>query len=249
MPPTRDPTDATDANRAPRARGLVRRALPTLAMVALVALCVAAGNWQRGRMTQKEALGAQQAAAAGAPVAALPSGVSDWSAWRFRRVELAGRYDAARQILVDNKVHAGRAGYHVVTPLLLADGRAVLVNRGFVPGGATRSEVPRPDPPAGEAHVRGRVNLPSTGYVELADAPPQGAVWQNLDPARYAAATGLAVLPIVVEATDGDDGLVREWPRPDAGTEKHRVYMMQWYAFAALGFGLWAWFTLFRRKR
>jgi surfeit locus 1 family protein len=246
MPATNVPSGAQDARRV---RGPVRRLLPTLAMVAAVALCVAAGNWQRSRMAQKEALGARLAVALSAPVVALPAGVDDWSTWRFRQVELAGRYDEARQILIDNKVHAGRAGYHVVTPLLLADGRAVLVNRGFAAGGVTRAELPEARPPAGEVRVRGRINVPSRDYVELAPAPTQGVVWQNLDPVRFAAATGVAVLPIVVEATDGDDRLVRDWPRPDAGTEKHRIYMMQWYAFAALAFGLWAWFTLIRSKR
>ena len=246
MPATNVPSGAQDAGRA---RGAVRRLLPTRALVAVVALCIAAGNWQRGRMVQKEALGARLAAALSAPVVTMPAGVNDWSTWRFRQVELAGRYDEARQILIDNKVHAGRAGYHVVTPLVLSDGRAVLVNRGFAPGGATRSELPEARPPAGEVRVRGRINLPPTDYVELAQAPPQGVVWQNLDPARFTAATGVAVLPIVVEATAGDDRLVRDWPRPDAGTEKHRIYMVQWYAFAALAFGLWAWFTLIRSKR
>lgn len=239
MPPT-GPT---------RAPGVMRRLLPTVAMVAAVAVCIAAGNWQRGRMSQKEALGERLAAAAAAPLVPLPADVGDWSTWRFRRVELAGRYDAPRQIMIDNKVHAGRAGYHVVTPLVLTDGRAVLVNRGYVPAGPTRAELPAAPPPEGPVGVRGRVNLPPADYVELREAPPEGRVWQNLDPARFAAATGLPVLPIVVEATDGDDGLVRDWPRPDAGTEKHRIYMMQWYAFAALAFGLWAWFTLVRRRR
>jgi surfeit locus 1 family protein len=239
----------TDAKGAPRAPGVGRRVLPTVAMVAAVAVCVAAGNWQRGRMAQKQAQGERFAAATAAPADALPVGVGDWSAWRFRQVELAGRYDAMRQILIDNKVHAGRAGYHVVTPLLLDDGRAVLVDRGYVPAGATRAELPVVPPPAGDVRVRGRVNVPPADYVELREAPPQGVVWQNLDPAKFGASTGLAVLPIVVEATEGDDRLVRDWPRPDAGTEKHRIYMVQWYAFAALAFGLWAWFTLIRRKR
>lgn len=246
MPGTMVPADA---NGAPRRTGCRRRALPTLAMILVVALCVAAGNWQRGRMAQKEALGAALAAATAAPVVPLPKDVDDWSTWRFRRVELHGRYDASRQVLIDNKVHAGRAGYHVVTPLALADGRVVLVNRGFAPGGATRADLPEAPPPAGEARVRGRINLPPADYVELAETAPQGGVWQNLDPARFAVATGLAVLPLVVEATDGDDRLVRDWPRPDAGTEKHRIYMVQWYAFAALAFGLWAWFTMIRSRR
>lgn len=243
------PRMPNDARGAVRPSGAVRRVLPTLAMLAVVALCIAAGNWQRGRMLQKQALGERLAAAAAEPVVPLPGGIGDWSTWRYRQVELAGRYDAAHQILIDNKVHAGRAGYHVVTPLALADGRAVLVDRGYVPAGATRADLPAAPPPAGEIRVRGRVNLPPADYVELREAPPQGAVWQNLDPARFAASTGLAVLPIVVEATDGDDGLVRDWPRPDVGVEKHLIYMVQWYAFAALAFGLWVWFALIRRRR
>ena len=65
----------------------------------------------------------------------------------------------------------------------------------------------------------------------------RGPIRQNLDPARFAAATGLAVLPVVVEATAApipDDGLVRAWPAPDFGVDTHRIYMVQWYAFALL---------------
>ena len=57
------------------------------------------------------------------------------------------------------------------------------------------------------------------------------------------------VMPVVLEqTTDAGDGLVRDWALPDVGGDKHRVYMMQWYAFAALAFGLWAFFT-FRALR
>ena len=77
----------------------------------------------------------------------------------------------------------------------------------------------------------------------------QGAVWQNLDPARVAQATGIAVLPIVVEQTapmSSGDNLVRAWPAPDFGVEQHRIYMVQWYLFAALAAGLWLFFNLRR---
>ena len=39
-----------------------------------------------------------------------------------------------------------------------------------------------------------------------------------------------------------DDGLLRDWPAPDFGIETHRIYMVQWYAFALLAAGLWLWF-------
>jgi surfeit locus 1 family protein len=217
--------------------------------VLAIAIFVVAGNWQRGRMHQKIALAEQLAAAAAAPAVPVPAGDVDWMTWRFRIVEAAGQYDPDRQILVDNRVYAGRAGYHVVTPLVIEAGRAVLVNRGFVPAGPTRDALPSAPPQSGSVRVRGRVNPAPGQYLELGATAPQRGVWQNLDPARFAAATGLPVLPIVIEQVEGSaDGLVREWARPDAGADKHGIYMIQWYAFAVLAAALWTWFR-FRRRR
>ena len=228
--------------------------MPTIAALAAVAVSLAAGQWQERRLHAKEALRAQfDAATREAPVAlASVSADTDWAALRYRPVVAAGEFIAARQILIDNKVHAGRAGYHVVTPMALPGGRTVLVDRGWIPQGASRSAVPSATPPSGPVSVRGRLALPSEGYVELRAEAPVGSVWQNLDPKRFAAATGLDVLPAVVEASDApalDDGLVRDWPAPDFGVETHRIYRFQWYAFALLAAGLWIWFNRPRATR
>jgi surfeit locus 1 family protein len=221
--------------------------LPTLVAIAAVAVCVAAGRWQQDRLRLKEAMRTDfDAAARVEPVslASLPA-AADWASVRFRPVVATGEYAASSQILIDNRVHAGRAGYHVVTPLALADGRVVLVNRGWIAQGPSRSVLPVAAPPAGVATVRGRLSIPPGGYLELRAETPAGPVWQNLDPGRFADVTGLAVLPVVVEATAApvpDDGLVRDWPAPDYGIETHRIYMLQWYAFALLAVILWIWF-------
>ena len=227
------------------------RLLPTVATVAGIALFVSAGHWQQGRMEQKQTLRAQFDAAVAMAPAALPHDASDWSAWRYRPVAAEGVFDASKQILIDNKVNLGRAGYHVVTPLVLRDGRAVLVDRGWIAAGETRAQLPAAPPPTGDVIVRGRVNIPTSNYVELSREAPAGVVWENLDPSRFAARTGLSVLPIVVEQTaptGAADKLVRNWPAPDFGIEKHRIYMMQWYLFAATAAGLWMYFNL-RRPR
>ena len=108
--------------------------------------------------------------------------------------------------------------------------------------GARRSELPAAPPPGGLVTVEGRVNIPPR-YLELhADSGDRaaGPVRQNLDIARIAEASGLPLLPFIVEQTEGQgDGLVRDWPAPDFGIEQHRSYMLQWYAFALLGCGLW----------
>jgi surfeit locus 1 family protein len=236
---------------SPHNRRFRPRLLPTVATVAGIVLFVAAGQWQQRRMEQKEALRMQvDVASAVAPVA-LPQGIVDWAAWRYRPVVVAGNFDVARQVLIDNKVSEGHAGYHVVTPLITEDGRSVLVDRGWIPAGATRAQIPSAAPPAGKVSVQGRINIPTANYIELARGAPEGAVWQNLDPERLARATGIALLPIVVEQTapmNSGDNLVRAWPAPDFGVEQHRIYMVQWYLFAALAAGLWLYFNL-RRSR
>lgn len=225
--------------------------LPTLATVVGVAVFVAAGNWQRGRMEQKEAMRAQFDAAVAARPIAIPAGTPDWAALRYRPVEMRGAYDGGRQILIDNRVHDGRVGYHVVTPLVLDDGRAVLVDRGWIAAGATRKELPLAPPPVGRVTVHGRLTVPPSNYFEMRREAPDGPVWQNLDPSRFSAVTGRRVVDAVVEqSAEGApaDGLVRAWPEPDFGIEKHRIYMVQWYLFAALAVGLWGWHHL-RGKR
>jgi surfeit locus 1 family protein len=222
---------------------------PTVATIAAIALFVVAGFWQRDRMQQKLALGLQvEAAAHNAPVP-LPT-ASDWPRWRYRRVIVEGTFDAAHQILVDNKVHEGHAGYYVVTPLVQDDGRTVLVNRGWIAGGE-RKALPSVPPPQGRVTVTGRIDFPPSKYFELKHDTVSGALWQNLDLARYTQATGVAVLPIVVEQTQpivSGDTLARDWPAPDFGADKHWMYMMQWFLFAALAAAFWLYFA-FRRRR
>jgi surfeit locus 1 family protein len=225
--------------------------VPTLAAIVTVALCVTAGNWQHRRMLEKEAQQRAIALATTLPAVPLPNDVDDWRGWRYREVTVTGKFDARRQILVDNRVHAGQAGFDVVAPLALDDGRTVLVDRGWTPGGPTRAQLPQVPAAPGHVTLRGRVEIPPADYFELGGgAVPSGALWQHLDPARFARATGIDVLPVVIEALDAPepDGLARDWPMPDAGIEKHLGYMVQWYTFAALAAGLWAWFTFWRRR-
>jgi surfeit locus 1 family protein len=223
---------------------------PTLATFVLVALFLCAARWQYTRMIEREGLRARLDAAQREAPVELPRDVTDWSAWRYRPVTLAGHYAAAYQILLDNRVEAERVGFHVVAPLVLADGRAVLVDRGFVAAGASRRELPQVPVPSGRVVVHGWIDLPPR-YFEWSGAKPVGVLWQNLDPAKFAAATGVDVAPIVVlqDAADAQDGLVRNWPPPDLGADRNRSYMLQWIAFALCALGLWTWFVVIKPRR
>ncbi|NMF96767.1 SURF1 family protein [Aromatoleum toluolicum] len=211
--------------------------VPLLAGVALALLTLQLGNWQTRRAAEKAELQAEYRAAADRPAQPLDAtALSEWQS-----VELHGEWLPGRSILIDNRVHEGRAGYHVFTPLqLTGQGAVVLVNRGWIGAGADRSQPPpRIANPPGATVVTGRVRHPEEKPFMLAADAPSGSVWQALDLARYRSETRLAVADFYVQQTSpADDGLIRSWPEPDAGIERHRGYALQWYALAALATAL-----------
>jgi surfeit locus 1 family protein len=204
--------------------------------VAGCAVFVALGNWQSRRAEEK--LAAQRSAdalAAAAPVRLPPSPVAA-SEYSGRRVIVAGEYVPARTVLIDNRVHKGVAGYHVVMPLRIEGGPLhVLVNRGWVAAGPRRDRLPDVGAPVGSQRIEGLAVAQSRPPYALARDEAPGPVRQHLDIDRVATESGLRLQPIVVQQTGAvPDGLVRAWERPDAGVNTHRAYAVQWYGLAIL---------------
>jgi surfeit locus 1 family protein len=197
---------------------------------------IALGNWQTHRAQEKRALAAKvDAALAGAPLR-LPAHQVEAATFTLRRVVAQGEFVPAHTVFLDNKMHQGRVGYEVVTPLRLAGGTLhVLVDRGWAPAGPRRNLLPQVPTPGGEQRIEGL----ALGHLPRAFEPfarvPQGRVWQNLRLADFSRASGLTLLPLVIEQwSDTPDGLVRDWPRPDSGAARNESYALQWYLFAVL---------------
>jgi surfeit locus 1 family protein len=226
--------------------------VPTLATVLLLPVLVGLGLWQTQRAETKRALQAEYDARSQGPVLAVGAAPQPAEALRYYRVVARGAYEPAYQILIDNRVHRGRPGYHVITPLKLAGGDTrVLVNRGWVAGTPDR-RLPAVETPAGSIEVQGVAIVPGDRYFALADpGPVRGdwqTLWQNLDMARYRDGVPFAVQPVVV-LLDPDSpagGFVREWARLDAGIATHQSYAFQWFALAT---ALAALFLLVNLKR
>lgn len=213
------------------------RWLPLLAGIALAVGTLQLGNWQTRRAQQKAALQTAQAERAG-------QGAVDWRADAapppWQPVRLRGHWLGEASVFVDNRTHGGRPGYHVLTPLRLADGSGtVLVNRGWVAAPPVRTQLPALATPAGAVTVEGVAHFPERSPFRLSGEVVQGRVWQHVDPSAYQQASGIAVAQWVVNQTSAAaDGLLREWPRLDAGVERHRGYAVQWYALALLATAL-----------
>ena len=188
------------------------RAWALAAAVAACAAFVALGNWQARRADEKRVLGAEL---------------------EKKRLTLSGEFRPEHTVFLDNRIRNHRAGYEVVTPLRV-DGEHVLVLRGWVEAGKTRDALPQVRTPGGTVRVEG-IALENLPRVMQLKEDAESKVRQSVDIKEFAAQSGLRLRPYFLEQhSPADDGLLRDWPRPDAGAEKHESYSLQWYSFAAL---------------
>jgi surfeit locus 1 family protein len=226
-----------------------------LAALAMAALTARLGFWQLDRAAQKTALQAaldSRRALPPLPASELAREAAAAAAQHHRAITLDGRWLPGFTVYLDNRQMNGRPGFYVVTPLLLADGSAVLVQRGWLPrDGEDRSRITPPLTPDGAVTVFGRIAPPPARLYDLgADAP--GSIRQNLDIERFALESRLALRPLTIVQEDRGgtptDGLQREWPQPAANVHKHYGYAFQWFALCALVIGLYAWFQVIRPR-
>ena len=212
------------------------RLLPSAAAILGIAITCALGNWQLNRAAEKSALQSRFDALAAAPTVTVPGSPLDGADIQYRRVRVQGRYVAQGMVLLDNRVHHGTAGYEVIMPLRIGAGPMhVLVDRGWVAGTGDRARPPQVQTPEGVVDVSGIAALPSTRFLELSAKTVEGNVWQNLVLERYRQAMGLEIQPFVIQQHDNaDDGLERDWPRPDTGIARHQGYAFQWFSLALL---------------
>lgn len=227
----------------------------TVATVLMVALTFSLGQWQLRRAAQKEALQAAIDAQKRLPALdgrTLLATVNIANALH-REVVLQGTWQAAHTVYLDNRPMDGKTGFWVVTPLVLTGStRSVLVQRGWVPRDFNdRTRLPDVPTPQGVVTVAGRMAPPPSKLYEFDGATP-GRIRQNLDLTAFSAETGLALLPLsLLQTGAASEGLLRDWPAPNTGVDKHYGYAFQWFALCALLVGLYGWFqwVVPRRRR
>jgi surfeit locus 1 family protein len=226
---------------AARLRSLLWLALFTaLGLAALVGL----GVWQLQRLAWKEALIAEVAARAAAPPVDAPP-PADWASlapadYEYRHVRLAGVYDFAHQALVFRALDQPRGrfggpGYLVLTPLRLADGSDVIVNRGFIPFDQ-KDRLAEPQMQSSEPVVVSglmRASEPRNWFTP-ADDPAHGQ-WFTRDPGAIAAALKLPrAAPFTVDAdATGDPGVLPQGGETIlAFPNNHQAYALTWFGMA-----------------
>jgi surfeit locus 1 family protein len=202
-------------------------------------LFVGLGRWQWHRGEAKQALWNAYERSDSPPV---PNARVDFdAAERFTRVALTGRFDADHQFLLDNRSHAGKPGYEVLTPFLLDNGRRILVNRGWIPFDGYRDQLPDVSLPSEPSTiVQGRLDeLPTPGLASGRAPPEAGNAWPKRtsfpthDELEAALREKLARRILLLDP-QASNGYVREWSAPGMAPERHFSYAIQWWGFAVV---------------
>ena len=179
--------------------------------------------------------------------AARAAGVEGWiDPLEYRTVRLTGRFDAEAEVLRRGVVRDGMPGFHVITPLVLDDGSAVMVDRGWVPQEFDSVPVAAAAPAAGEVEVEGWAfppDVPPTGALaSLAPRdPPSGRLVQvaYVDVERLAGQVPhpLLSVKVVLDAparAPGDASLPLPPRAPEVAFGPHLGYALQWFAFVVI---------------
>ncbi len=214
--------------------------LPLLAYLFLLSSLVSLGIWQLNRAEDKRIALSQQNRGQGKE-SLLLSGqqMNNPEPVIYRDIHSIGRFDNDRQYLLDNQISQSKAGFSVFTPFLLKDEKiAVLVNRGWLPLGRTRDDLPDVSVDHREITITGRINrFPSVG-LKLAGAEIAGKTWpaiiQIVDTSVISGQLGYKLLPFQIELDkNAANGYRRDWHTVQAiSPEKHVAYAVQWFLLA-----------------
>jgi surfeit locus 1 family protein len=196
------------------------------------------GVWQLSRATEKKIL--LKSFIERSQEAALPAQtIAHAGDWRFHRVELSGRFDNAHSVLLDNKTYNGKIGYEVYTPFK-AEGlnSSILVDRGFIPMGPSRKELPALLTITDKIIINGMLNTPPS-YVALGEMQDSPTLhWplrvEYINPNELTGLLQYPLYPYVLQINPSAPAAYEvKWQIVSMQPEKHMGYALQWFAFAA----------------
>jgi surfeit locus 1 family protein len=224
-----------------------------------VPLCLRLGIWQIERLHERRARNAAIEARIAAPPIQLDFQTPDLDALEYHRVVLEGHFEPEHELLLQNRSYKEQSGFHLVTPLLPeAGGRAVLIDRGWIPADDSLAVERARFQVEGDISIEGilRRSRPEPRWSFLADPIPEPGEpfilrWRVLNIERIEKQMPYRLLPFFIEQ-DVPLSVTSPQPVPDPDIDlsdgPHLSYAIQWFSFAAIGlFGGGAWLN--RRLR
>lgn len=217
-----------------------------LMTLVIIGVCLSMAFWQFGRLQDRRAENARLAEQTARPAAALDSLLTgarvsreEIEAAEFRRTRAEGTFDPDEQVILQSRSYKSRQGNHLLTPLVLTSGEAILVDRGWVPLPTDQAVLDESRAPTGRVTVEG-VLLPTEkrGFLGISDPPPGDVTaTPRVDLDRLRGQLPYPLYPVYLRLQSQDPpnsgGLPLPVPIPKPSEGPHREYAVQWALFAA----------------
>jgi surfeit locus 1 family protein len=236
--------------------------LATLLILVAAAVCIRLSIWQLDRLKQTRTTYLHMAAVQNMPPLILPA-QGALTTMEYRRVNATGTYDYQNQITTRDQYNGVQPGYHLLTPLRLSDGEAVLVDRGWIPsdGNSTPIEWRQYDQ-VGQVTINGIIRLGQAQPTPGSDTDPTLTpnqtrldFWVYVNLNRIQQQIPYPILPIYIQVnpipsrTDPPIHILESLDISDGSTNLN--YAFQWFLFAILfivGYGYYLWRKELRKK-
>ncbi|MBN8530393.1 MAG: SURF1 family protein [Alphaproteobacteria bacterium] len=166
----------------------------TVCTAGALLVLLALGTWQVQRLFWKEALIATAEARLKEEPTALPEG-ADGAALEYRRINVTGSFAHEKEIHLGVRYRKGVVGYAILTPMKLADGRWLLVNRGWVPPEKRDPETRKETQLPGEVSLAVMIRAPKKKGYFVPENNLAKNYWFYVDMAQAREFTGLELLP------------------------------------------------------
>lgn len=208
-----------------------------------------AGVWQLSRLSERRERNDRIRAAMQGPA----RDISDIDgAEPFENVRATGTYDIKNEVTLRNRSLDGSPGNHVLTPLIIDNELAVIVDRGWVPAELDEAPVAEAAPPAGRVTVHGLMLDAEPRRPLQPDDPGSGRLTsvRRINPMRLAEQMPYRLLPTYVQLREQDPpspgDLPRAIPTPELSDGPHLAYAVQWFVFIVIALSVYV--VLLRRE-
>ena len=217
--------------------------------VVVAGVCIRLGMWQFDRLDERRAdnhrIEANLAVDPSPVTGVVSAGGSVDSGDEWRQVTATGHFDSSQQVILSQQTREVGPGVDVLAPLVLPEGVAVIVDRGWLAINSP-SEVPTPPPaPTGPVKVTGWLRVDSDAD-SWATTPEDDGTVRAVDSGDLAGSLPYDVLPGWIAMTSqqppAHDALAAP-EAPDLGDGPHFFYGLQWWFFAGLALVGYCWFA------
>jgi len=198
-----------------------------------ILLFVRLGVWQIHRATEKR----QWIAMYQAQMQRSPARIPGSSVQQYQRVQVQGQARLPVTFLLDNQHHAHQFGYDVLTPLLLTDGKVVLVDHGWVLADPSRLTLPDLTGLPHHLFYSGNAYYPSSHQWVLGSGIEEKkqnmVIIETLDVITISHFLHKSVYPFIIrQSAESKSPYVRVWPIVAGSATRHIGYAVQWFVFA-----------------